>query len=462
MHKPLPDDMFENDDFSRFTEPAVAKNVYGKGKSTLHIALEVAHKVERAKALTGPHDSVGVLLYNVNPETLPPTLANGARSETFRRGTVLYQPLRQINAEEIKRIKSLLEDANAELAEQPEDEDARKEPEILSETFQPIQADEMLDMADVFECCNHVFRDAGTKLNGTKRVFLITNNDRPERATERSDPRNDPRGPARTRFLDLNSLGVSVDPFFVNRAGEEFDPEIYWNDVLIRDVKAEDDEPEDNEIKEKAGRSASEGMENLRELMADAIYKAGSKKLFFSVPLKIGGKDGDITIGVHGYSLISATSKPAHSLYDLSGRLAREVKTKTEYNAASTGIKLDPGQIGYAYNFGKSDVATDILDNYWSEGLSKHREVEEDRGPEHAKFGKGLGDADESMDDKKKVNGKQPIRTRVSLRGGRHSISFSLIGILSGDLYQRRDQGIQDAGTGSSYVSPEPSRKPAA
>lgn len=66
-------------------------------------------------------------------------------------------------------------------------------------------------------------------------------------------------------------------------------------------MKAEEDEPEDNEVKEKAGRSASEGMENLRELMADAIYKAGSKKVFFSVPLKIGGKDGDITIGVHGY-----------------------------------------------------------------------------------------------------------------------------------------------------------------
>ena len=66
MHDPQPDEMFENEDFSRVTEPDVAKKIYGKGKSTLHVALEVAHKVERAKALTGPHDSVGVLLYNVN------------------------------------------------------------------------------------------------------------------------------------------------------------------------------------------------------------------------------------------------------------------------------------------------------------------------------------------------------------------------------------------------------------
>jgi hypothetical protein len=34
------------------------------------------------------------------------------------------------------------------------------------------------------------------------------------------------------------------------------------------------------------------------------------------------------------YSLISTTTKPTHSLYDLSGRMAREVKTKTEFNAA--------------------------------------------------------------------------------------------------------------------------------
>ena len=34
------------------------------------------------------------------------------------------------------------------------------------------------------------------------------------------------------------------------------------------------------------------------------------------------------------YSLISAAVKPTYRLYDLSGRVAREVKTKTEYNAA--------------------------------------------------------------------------------------------------------------------------------
>jgi hypothetical protein len=56
-------------------------------------------------------------------------------------------------------IRSCL-DANGDLAEQPKDEDERTEPDVLRETFRPIDPEEALDMADVFECCNHVFRDA--------------------------------------------------------------------------------------------------------------------------------------------------------------------------------------------------------------------------------------------------------------------------------------------------------------
>jgi hypothetical protein len=117
----------------------------------------------------------------------------------------------------------------------------------------------------------------------------------------------------------------------------------------------------------------------------------------------------------------------------------------------STGIKLDTAEIGYAYNFGKSDVATDILDNYWSGGLSKHRNVENDEGPKYARFGKGLEDVDESMHDKAKVNSKQPIRTRVSLPAAYRE--HSLIRKPPGDLHQRRNQAIQDAGLGPSCVS---------
>lgn len=66
MQEPLPDEMFEDEEFNKFQDKDVAFKLRGKGKSPLHIALEVVHAVERAKALTGPQDSVGVLFYNVD------------------------------------------------------------------------------------------------------------------------------------------------------------------------------------------------------------------------------------------------------------------------------------------------------------------------------------------------------------------------------------------------------------
>lgn len=131
MQDPLPDHMFKGDEFNKYLDPDIASKVTGKGKTPLHIALEVVHLYEKAKALVAPQDSVGVLFYNIDvsvpgrcdrttlntyhqPNTRPPTLANGERSETFRRGTVLYQPLRQVNVEEIKRVRALMEGKSSE------------------------------------------------------------------------------------------------------------------------------------------------------------------------------------------------------------------------------------------------------------------------------------------------------------------------------------------------------------
>lgn len=78
----------------------------------------------------------------------------------------------------------------------------------------------------------------------------------------------------------------------------------------------------------------------------------------------------------------------------------------------STGAKLDPSEIGYAYNFGTSDVATDVLDNYWATGEPLEVLAEEHEELEDVKLGKGLADSD-TLDVKGKPRA-QPIRTRVS------------------------------------------------
>lgn len=45
---------------------------------------------------------------------------------------------------------------------------------------------------------------------------------------------------------------------------------------------------------------SNDGLMKLKELMKEQVRRTSSKRVLFSVPLKFGGKDGDITISVNG------------------------------------------------------------------------------------------------------------------------------------------------------------------
>jgi hypothetical protein len=92
--------------------------------------------------------------------------------------------------------------------------------------------------------------------------------------------------------------------------------------------------------------------------------------------------------------------------------------TSDSPRSKATGVKLDPSEIGFAYNFGNSDVATDILDNYWSTGKSQHgngngNAYDDEDDLQDVKFGQGLAESSDE-DDKGKAKATQPVRTRVS------------------------------------------------
>ncbi len=165
MQRPLPDSYFPstNDDPEPTTE--------GKGKSPLHLALEVVLSIQRKKILTGPSDSVGVLIYNIDNLKIPSEDEYGVGSSSqsqqkqssYRNGTSTFLPLRQLSSESIKQLKSILEEADADLAEQASAEELkgeRRQPEILGRLFPAMRNEDGVDTAEVFEACNHVFRDA--------------------------------------------------------------------------------------------------------------------------------------------------------------------------------------------------------------------------------------------------------------------------------------------------------------
>lgn len=62
-------------------------------------------------------------------------------------------------------------------------------------------------------------------------------------------------------------------------------------DILNRDDNEDDPAGQDPD---------EEGLRKLQEIMNDLVIKQAPKRVQFSIPLKLGGRDGDIEIGVSG------------------------------------------------------------------------------------------------------------------------------------------------------------------
>ncbi len=141
-----------------------------KGKSALHQVIDAVAEIERRKVITGPADSAGVLLYNIDVSStkssntrglmvIQPGTPSSSGSGNYKPGTHVYQPLRTINAEEIKRIVRLQKSAAEEYESQDIDDEA-VQPSVLSEAFPSCREGDELNIADVLVTCNFLFRDA--------------------------------------------------------------------------------------------------------------------------------------------------------------------------------------------------------------------------------------------------------------------------------------------------------------
>lgn len=90
-----------------------------------------------------------------------PDKASSTSTGNYKPGTMVYQPLRTINAEEMKKIIKLLESAQGEYGDQDSDEDTPTvQPDSLSQAFPPAKEGNELNVVDVLVTCNFLFRDA--------------------------------------------------------------------------------------------------------------------------------------------------------------------------------------------------------------------------------------------------------------------------------------------------------------
>ncbi|ODN73262.1 hypothetical protein L202_07815 [Cryptococcus amylolentus CBS 6039] len=340
MHKPFPDYKDE-------------QGITVKGKSALHQALEVVMRIQRSKVISGPNDSVALLLYNVDPSVVTESPGN---HET---GTFAYQSLRTINAEEMKKLVQLMAAAKEEYENQNPKEDSQ-EPEILGETFRPIAKSEEMNIANVLRACMFLFRDGQVTPGHYKRIFLITDQDTPVGADGN-------RAPARTAIIDLGGYDVSIDTFFIDHPGHKFNPNVFWNDILQRDYDQidEDEDPD------------ADGLAKLEEVMNNLVIKYAPKRAQFHVPLKFGGRDGDIVIGITGFSLISEQTKGQPKKVIMSGPVVQEVEQKTGYTSSKTGTLLSANEVASAFEVGDEGKIRNVLERNWFEGSDQEDERQE-------------------------------------------------------------------------------------
>jgi len=100
------------------------------------------------------------------------------------------------------------------------------------------------------------------------------------------------------------TYGITINTFFIDRPERRFNPTLYWNvsasrvevgvdrqDILGREADNEAPGEDDKE---------PEGLDKLADLLTDLAIRNAPKRVQFSIPLRFGGQDGDIEIGVAG------------------------------------------------------------------------------------------------------------------------------------------------------------------
>ncbi|KAL0576791.1 ATP-dependent DNA helicase II subunit 1 [Marasmius crinis-equi] len=265
-----------------------------EGVQTCHLfaALDAAVQIQKKKIITGPSDSVGILLFNTTRRSDAP---RGQGSE-IKKGTFLFQPISPLGAPIIQEAMMLLESA-------------REDPQELRNTAPPME-DKRVAMGDVFTSCNWVMRDGAPK-TASKRVFLITDEDHPHAGPGSKQLITS----ARTTLTDLTQAGVTVEPFFISTEDKPFNVSKFYSSVLQPTTLAEDEDDMDDP----SVLPESISISRIEDLLAQMRFHEVPKRAQFSIPFELGR---NFSIGIKGYGLVTQQTKGSYKYFvDLGDRM---------------------------------------------------------------------------------------------------------------------------------------------
>jgi ATP-dependent DNA helicase 2 subunit 1 len=269
-------------------------------------AIRCASATMQNKIVSSEDDLVGVLLYNTRADR---NVANFA-------GIYLLQGLDVPDAERIRELERLAKDPAKFFASSI---GAAGEPAVLG---------------NVFWACSSIFGPLKRKVS-SKRVFLFTNEDRPH---EGNVPM---QRAAKIRARDLADLGIFIELFSLNKAGQQFDLAAFYQDIL---PLATDEDDGDGA---QSTSPSADSSEKFAELMAKVRRKESRKRALARMPFVLGDS---VAFSVRLYSLLMETKRGQYVWMDAKSN--KLVKPVTEWIASATGATVAKEEMRFYFDFG--------------------------------------------------------------------------------------------------------------
>ncbi|KAJ3344583.1 X-ray repair cross-complementing protein 6 [Entophlyctis luteolus] len=190
---------------------------------------------------------------------------------------------------------------------------------------------------EAFWVVNTIFSKSARK-NDHKRVFLMTNCDRPHESSVEL------KRLAITRAKDLSANGVVIYLFGLENKGLPFEFDAFYKDNIVFSSDWEEGDEGSASQEEQRYFNASGGLEALTKNVEQKVFK---KRTAFRCAMILG--EG-LEFGIRGYNLVSEV-KPSSFTY-LVGATNEEAAVQTSYVCKTTSQQLGMSDMDSYYPFG--------------------------------------------------------------------------------------------------------------
>ncbi|KAI7875336.1 Ku DNA-binding complex, Ku70 subunit [Lichtheimia hyalospora FSU 10163] len=301
------------------------------GKVPIKVAFDCVKSVTMSKIFAGTSDRLGVVLFNTDKTNNP------AGHEHI----YILQDLDIPDAPRVKEAEMYSSEGKAD----------------IQKTFGSTNKE--YPFGNVFWTCSDMF-NAGNTTNrlGSRRVFLVTNQDNPHAN------QSNLRQAAIRRAKDFYDAGIRIELFGLDKGEHHFNESLFYNEILSQGEGA--DATQDEDV---ASQRVTGGVSNkLDELLDNVRRREPNKRTSFRVHFTIAP---EIVIGVRGYNLIMQEKRSTPHKVTGAGERIEEVEAQITYKCQDTQQVLLSTEIKSAFDYGGSQVV------FSQEEIKKMRSVKE-------------------------------------------------------------------------------------